>query len=156
DHLVDRAVLVDRERRRLGLREVLGLGDGELDLPRLEGGVDVALLAPDDLAGRAQHMLRPQLLRERVRLRRGLGMEDELDDPGAVAQVDEDQPAVVAAAVDPAGDADLLPHARGVELAGPGVAVQVRAWRSHSCPLMWCMTVSGATSLSSPPSRSRS
>ena len=34
-------------------------------------------------------------------------MEDELDDAGAVAQVDEDQAAVVAAAVDPAGDPHL-------------------------------------------------
>ena len=34
-------------------------------------------------------------------------MEDELDDAGAVAQVDEDQAAVVAAAVDPAGDPRL-------------------------------------------------
>ena len=45
--------------------------------------------------------------------------------PGAVAQVDEDQPAVVAAAVHPAGDAHGLADARGVELAGPGVAVVV-------------------------------
>ena len=42
-----------------------------------------------------------------VRLGRGLGMEHELHDPGAVAQVDEDQPAVIAAAVHPAGDARL-------------------------------------------------
>ena len=34
-------------------------------------------------------------------------MEDELDEPGAVAQVDEDQAAVVAAAVHPAGDPRL-------------------------------------------------
>ena len=43
-----------------------------------------------------------------VRLRRGLGMEDELHEARAVAQVDEDQAAVVAPAVHPAGDADGL------------------------------------------------
>ena len=59
------------------------------------------------------------------------GWNDELDDPGAVAQVDEDDAAVVAAAVDPAGHAHVLAHARGVELAGPGVAVRVGAWWSH-------------------------
>jgi hypothetical protein len=59
-------------------------------------------------------------------------VEDELDEPRAVAQVDEDQPAVVAAAVDPARDADLLADARGVELAAPGVAVAVGARRPHS------------------------
>ena len=41
----------------------------------------------------------------RVRLGRRLRVEDELEQPGAVAQVDEDQAAVVAAAVDPAGHA---------------------------------------------------
>ena len=33
-----------------------------------------------------------------------VGIEDELDEPGPVAQVDEDQAAVVAAAVHPAGE----------------------------------------------------
>ena len=56
-------------------------------------------------------------------------MEDELDDAGAVAQVDEDQPAVVAAAVDPAGDPDLGVDPVGQHLAAPGVAVLVRSQR---------------------------
>ena len=43
-------------------------------------------------------------MRGRVRLGGRLRVEDELDEAGAVAQVDEDQPAVVAAAVHPAGD----------------------------------------------------
>ena len=47
-----------------------------------------------------------------VRRRRGLGMEHELHDPGAVAQVDEDQAAVVAAAVHPAGDTRACVPAR--------------------------------------------
>ena len=76
-------------------------------------------------------MLGAQRLGERVRLGGRLGVEDELDDARAVAQVDEDQAAVVAAAVDPAGDADGLADARGVELAGPGVAVGVGARRPH-------------------------
>ena len=56
-----------------------------------------------------------------------VGMEDELDDAGAVAQVDEDQPAVVAAAVDPAGDPDLGVDPVAEHLAAPGVAVAVGA-----------------------------
>ena len=48
--------------------------------------------------------------------------------PAAVAQVDEDQPAVVAAAVHPAGDADARsPVAVGVERAAQRVAVAVGA-----------------------------
>ena len=54
-------------------------------------------------------------------------MEDELDDAGAVAQVDEDQPAVVAAAVDPAGDPHLGIDPVAQHFAAPGVAVAVRA-----------------------------
>ena len=52
-------------------------------------------------------------------------MEDELDQAGAVAQVDEDQAAVVAAAVDPARDARLGVDPVGEHLAAPGVAVVV-------------------------------
>ena len=40
--------------------------------------------------------------------RRCLGVERALDDAGAVAYVDEDEPAVVAALADPAGEADLV------------------------------------------------
>ena len=133
---------------------MLGLAHVDLDLARLEVRVDVLLVAADDLPRGAQHVLGPQPLRERKRRR--LGVERQLDDPGAVAQVDEDDAAMVAPAVHPPGHAHVLIHPRGIQLAGPGVAVQVGAWWSHKDPLMWCMTVSGATSLSSPPSRSRS
>ena len=37
-----------------------------------------------------------------------LGVDDELELAGVVAQVDEDEAAVVAARVDPAGDGDAL------------------------------------------------
>ena len=127
DHLVHLAVLVDRERRRQRLREVLGVGDRELDLAGGQVRVDVARLALDDLAGGGEDVLGPQPLGQRVRVGRRLGVEDELDDAGAVAQVDEDQPAVVAPAVDPAGHAHALADAGGVELAGPGVAVRALA-----------------------------
>ena len=69
--------------------------------------VHVLLGARDDLALGRDDVLGAQVLGERERVARRLRVDDELDDPGAVAQVDEDQPAVVAAAVDPAGDPDL-------------------------------------------------
>jgi hypothetical protein len=50
-------------------------------------------------------------------------MEDELDDPGAVAQVDEDQASMVATAMHPTGDARLLAGALRRQLAAPRVAV---------------------------------
>ena len=54
-------------------------------------------------------MLGAQPLGGGVRLGGGLGVEDELHEARAVAQVDEDQPAVVAPAVHPAGDAHVSP-----------------------------------------------
>ena len=56
--------------------------------------------------------------RRRVRLRRLRRVEDELHEAAAVAQVDEDQAAVVAPAVHPAGEAHLAAHVGGAELAG--------------------------------------
>ena len=53
-------------------------------------------------------------------------MEHELHDPRAVAQVDEDQATVVAAAMDPARDARVRARPLGGELAAPRVAVGVR------------------------------
>ena len=154
--LVDRRLLVDRERRRGRLGQRLGLGDLELDLAGLELRVDVALLAPHDRAGRGDDVLGAQPLGERVGVGGGLGVEDELDDPGAVAQVDEDQPAVVAAAVHPAGHAHGRVDVAGAQLAGPRVAVEVRARGPHRAlpPRMWCITVSGSTVFCSPISMS--
>ena len=79
-------------------------------------------------------MLGAQPLGDGVGLARRLGMEDELDEARAVAQVDEDQPAVVAAAVHPAGDAHGVAGARRRRAPGPGVAVVVRARRPHDRP----------------------
>jgi hypothetical protein len=53
----------------------------------------------------------------------GLGVGDDLDDPAAVAQVEEGDPTVVAAGVDPAGDGDGLADVVGAEGAG-AVAAQ--------------------------------
>src|SRR5205085_6824494 len=122
--LVDRPFLVDRERRRLGDGEPLRVADLELDVAGGEDGVLVALLALDDLASDADDVLGAQTLGDvEARAR----VEDELDEAAAVAQVDEDQPAVVAAAVHPAGDADVAAGVTEREVAGPAVAEAVGA-----------------------------
>jgi hypothetical protein len=54
-----------------------------------------------------------------MRFGRGLGVEHELHDPGPVTQVDEDEPAMVAAAVNPARDSGDAAGTRGVELSAP-------------------------------------
>ena len=73
-HLVDLdVVVVDRERRRLGLREQLELGDRELDLAGRQVRVDVARLAAHDLAARGDDVLGAQALGRRERLGAGPG-----------------------------------------------------------------------------------
>ena len=69
--------------------------------------VDVLGRALDDLALGGDDVLGAQVLGHGEGVARGLRVHDELHEPRAVAQVDEDEPAVVAAAVDPARDADL-------------------------------------------------
>ena len=103
--LVDRGVVVEREGRRQGSGEVVETADGDLDLAGREGGVDVLGAAADDLAGDADDVLGAELVGGGVGFGSGVGMEDELDETGAVAEVDEDDAAVVAAGVDPAGEA---------------------------------------------------
>ena len=61
----------------------------------------------------------------------GIGIEDELQQPGAITDVDEDQTSVVAAAVHPAGDAQRLPDAFLAQVARPRLAVLVRARGLH-------------------------
>ena len=117
---------LDLEGRRLGVGEQLGGGDLELELAGRQLGVDRLLGAPHDRAGGAEHVLGAQLVGELEGLARGVRVEDELDQAGAVAQVDEDQAAVVAAAVDPAGDPRLGVDPVAEHLAAPGVAVGVR------------------------------
>ncbi len=71
------------------------------------------------VARRGDHVLGAQPLGGGEGRRRRVRVEDELDDARAVAQVDEDQPAVVAAAVDPAGDADRRARRRAARRSPP-------------------------------------
>src|SRR5207248_1475031 len=156
--LLDRALLVDRERRGLGDGQALGLADLDLDVAGGQVGVLVRGLALDDGAARGEDVLGAQPLGHREGLGR-IGVEDELDEPAAVAQVDEDQVAVVAAAVDPAGEADVALRVAAAQVAAPGVAVGVRARRSFHRPgprSTSRTTSSRATRRWSPDSMSRS
>src|ERR1019366_8569646 len=74
-----------------------------------------------DEAGGGDHVLGPQPVGGGVGLGGGVGMEHELDDSRPFPQVDEDETAVVAAAVHPARDPGLSAGPPGIEMAGPGV-----------------------------------
>ena len=101
--LVD-VLLVELERERRRAVQDLERRDLELDLAGRQVRVDRVGGARRDLALGAQHELVADLVGDRCRLGRVLRVDDELADPGVVAQVDEDEPAVVAARVRPAGE----------------------------------------------------
>src|SRR4029079_15483634 len=117
-------------------------GDLDLDLACREVRVDVLERAPGHLAASAQDELVADLVAELRGLGRVLGVEDELADAGAVAQVDEDEAAVVAAAVGPAGHGQRLPDVVGPKLAAHEVAPLAHASRHTS---MRCLDVSRTT-----------
>ena len=118
---------LDLERRRVGVGEQLGGGDRELELAGRQVRVDGLLGARGRPCPAALSTSSARSLWASSKASpRGVRVEDELDEPGAVAQVDEDQAAVVAAAVHPAGDAGLGVDPVAEHLAAPGVAVGVR------------------------------
>ena len=99
------ASLVDLERQRLGRRLQRRVPRSELDLAGRQLGVDGLRRARDDLAGDGHDAFEPQRL-DRLEQRRS-SVDHALGDAVMVAQVDEQQIAVVALAVDPAGERGL-------------------------------------------------
>ena len=108
---------VELEGKRRAARDDLQLVDLELDLTGRKLGVDRLGCAGDDLALDAEHELVSDLVRERERFGRPLGVDHELADAGAVAQVDEDEAAVVAARVRPARERQPLSDLFGANVA---------------------------------------
>ena len=122
--LVDRGVrFIDVERRGLRLGQDLDGARPELDLARGELRVLRSGQPPGDLAGCAHHELRADPRGDRVGFGGFRRVHDDLGDPMTVAQVEEDQLAVVAAAMDPAGQARADARVGGAQLAAGMAAV---------------------------------
>ena len=107
-------VVVDLERRRGGRVEHFKLVRQHLDLAGDEVGVLGTGRAAAHLAGDAQAELVAYALGSGKGLG-AVGVADHLDQALAVAQVDEDDPTVVAAAVGPAKQGDDLVEVGGVD-----------------------------------------
>jgi hypothetical protein len=129
------------ERRRLCPVEDGGLDHDDLDLPRGELRVDgadelVLLLAPL-LAARAHGAadaddpLAAHRLAERVRVLRHVGVEDDLGHAVAVTQIDEDEAAVIAPALHPSEEDDLLADVGRAQLATAVGALQLVDESAH-------------------------
>ena len=110
--LTDGDVLVDGKRQRVARAEDLDLGREHLDVPGRQLRVLVALRATGDLTDHLEAVLRAQLVGD------GGVPDDHLHHAGRVAQVDEGDAPVVAAAGHPAGQHDLLLRVFGAQGAG--------------------------------------
>ncbi len=115
--LIHLSLVLPCERRRLGGVEDRERIAADIDLPGRQVRVLSALGAPVHCAAHRDDELRAQVMGERVRLLVYLRVKDHLYQTGAVAQVDEDQASVIAAAVDPAVKRDRLPNVLGAQLA---------------------------------------
>jgi hypothetical protein len=100
-------VLVQLKRQRLGAVQNLERAAHELDLAGLQIRIDGSRRTGPDHAGDLEYVFiaHPLRLGEDIR---GVRIEDDLQQPLAVAQVDENDAAMVAAAMGPAGDGDDL------------------------------------------------
>ncbi len=108
-------LLVELERQGLRAVQQLELTRHELHASRCEVGVHGARRSLAHPSRHADHELVAQPLgfrEDRGRLR----IEDDLQQPLAIAQVDENHPAVIAAAMHPAGDRDVPAEERLVDL----------------------------------------
>jgi len=116
----------DLEGRGLGLGQHLNLFDPHLELPGRQFRVDRLIRAGHHFTGDADHVFGTQGVTELVRSPGLIRVEDELDQAGPVAQVDEDQATVVTTAVDPAGKAHLASDLVPQDLATPGISIRIR------------------------------
>ena len=136
ERLLD-VVVVELERQRLGTRDKFQLVDLDLDCAGRNVRVDRIGCARHDLAARAHDELGADRVGGLRCLGRALRVDDELHDAGVVAQVDEDQPAVVAAAPDPAGDRNRTADVVGAEVAAievaPAIHPEILSTSSSSC-----------------------
>ena len=105
------ALGVDLERQEIGRRlehEIIG---DQLDFPGRQLGIDRLGAARDHMAGDGEHALQPGALGEREEA--VLGLEHDLGDAEVIAQVDEQQLAMIALPMHPARQAHVCPTCPG-------------------------------------------
>ncbi len=128
--LVDRFVGVHLERRDLRPVEHVELADRHLDVAGAEARILGSRRAPPNRAADPQHVFVTQMLG--LGEARMLRIENDLRYAVVVAQVDENQPAMVAAAIDPSVKLDLCALVRGAKTRR--TYITIRASRASLMP----------------------
>ena len=132
----------DRHRKLGGARLDRDRADDHLDVAGRELGVHRTALAVDDFAVDRHHQLDTQRIEQLQRIRPGAG--DQLGQAVMIAQIDEQHPAMVALAVDPArqldGRSDVARTERGAMVGTVGVhggismlVMPAKGWHPHRC-----------------------
>ena len=119
-------IAVDRERQRQGLRLDFDRGDHELDLAGIEPGVDGVGRTGGDPPGHRRHTFQAQRVGGWEQ-RRG-GVDHALGDAVVIAQIDKQQMAVIALAVDPPRQPGRTPRI-GEAQRGAGMGAIGVHWR---------------------------
>ncbi len=114
-----------REGREARVVEDAQLGGLDLDFAGGHFGIDGVGVAQADFADGGDDVLGADLLAFEVAVGSQFFVEDDLGDAGAVAEVEEDEVAVVAAAVDPAHEDDLLAGVGGAQVAAQMGAFEI-------------------------------
>jgi hypothetical protein len=110
------------------------------DLDRTRGELGIGVGPDDDLSLDRDHVLRPQRSRDgEVILRSPVGTEGHLDEPGSVAEIDEEEAAEVAASVHPPGEADTGAFVLGAECADHGGAEGGGSGETHDEASIGCI-----------------
>ncbi len=113
-----------RKRRQARVVEDEQLGGFDLDFAGGHLGIDGVLIAQAHFAHGGDDVLRADLFALGVAVGRQLLVEHNLGDAGAVAKVEKDEVAVVAAAINPAHQHHLL-----AGIGGAQVAAQMRPFK---------------------------
>jgi hypothetical protein len=121
--LIDVHFVLRWKRRRLRRREDGKFVHHDLNAACSQVGVHPLWGPSDNTSGRRYHELTPQILRLGVYRRGTLGLEDELDDACPVAKVYEDQAAMIASTLYPAGHSDPAADGLLADVAAPFVSV---------------------------------
>ena len=101
---------VYRDGRRVGIGQATQIRRADVDLSRRDLWIPVLSRPNRDGPDKGHHVLGPKLMREFKRGRVGpIRPKGHLDQPASVAEVEEDQPAQISAAVNPAHQLDLGP-----------------------------------------------
>ena len=106
-----------RKRRQASVIEDQQLGGLDFDFAGGHFGVDGVRVAEADFAHGGDDVFRADLFALEMAIGRELFVKHDLGDAGAVAEVEEDEVAVVAAAVDPAHEHNLLAGVGGAQVA---------------------------------------